>query len=79
MRDSNFDPMSRGKKKEGSSLIVPIAIDPLRELGKGLGQIPLSARDILAEEEQAEEEQRRIEEEEKKKKSYESPYKELFK
>jgi hypothetical protein len=40
-RDSSFDPMdkSRKGKKESSLNIQPIAVDPLRELGKGLGQI----------------------------------------
>lgn len=33
MRDSAFDPMRKSKK----DLIVPIAVDPLVELGKGLG------------------------------------------
>lgn len=43
-RDSAFDPMSvkRGggdlrRAKEYTGLIQPIAVDPMRELGKGLG------------------------------------------
>jgi len=57
-------------------VIHPVAMDPYKELGKGLGQIPKSPRDQWAEEE---EDMYMRQEEEKKKKAYESPNKHLFK
>lgn len=37
LRDTGFDPMAKSKKDKGGLLIQPIAVDPIRELGKGLG------------------------------------------
>ena len=80
-RDSAFDPAGRSPSGLGDaarepSLIQPIAVDPMRELGRGLGQLPPDAAQLFLEEEQQIEEQRRKEEE--KKKAQESPYKEYF-
>ena len=37
-RDSSFDPMAKTRKHDKNiPLIQPIAVDPYKELGKGLG------------------------------------------
>lgn len=47
-RDSSFDPMNKTREP----LIQPIAVDPMRELAKGLGQAPHSPRDMWIDEEE---------------------------
>ena len=79
-RDSSFDPMTNNRAdfdapffgdgpkgmKKNKGLIQPVAVDPMVELGKGLGQLPPDANNMFIDEEEQAEEKRRIEEEKKK-------------
>ena len=69
MRDSAFDPMNKQNNHKGHNHYNnPVATDAMIELGRGLGQIPLSASDMFNDEEE-ELESKRKEDEEKKKKN----------
>ncbi len=49
-----------GKSPKGrDGLIQPVAVDPMIELGKGLGQLPPDAKDLFIDEEEQAEERRR--------------------
>lgn len=66
MRETGNDPMHKSKKRDDDPFNAKFGMDPMKKLGKELGQIPHSARSNLSDDD---EEAKLKEEEEKKRKA----------